>query len=197
MLERRPDLRAAKARVVAADYRVAAAIAARLPSLTLSGSVGLSSPSLSGFFESVVWNIVGSVSGTIWDGGRLSAEIDRNEAVLDERVAVYAQALLTALVEVESALVQEKQARARIDILGAQVRTARATLEAARSRFGAGVGSYLATLTALRSLQQAEQSLLGAKRQLLSARVQVYRALGSRWTVDLIHEKTQPKEEPS
>lgn len=196
MLERRPDLRSAKARVVAADYRVAQAIAARLPSVSLTGSVGFSSPSLSQFFESVVWNLVGSVAGTIWDGGRLQAEIDRSDAVLDERVAAYGQALLTALVEVESSLVLEKQARARIDIIGLQVRTARATLEAARRRFGGGVGSYLATLTALRSMQQAEQSLLGAKRQLLSARVQVYRALGSRWTSELERPK-QPDDEPN
>lgn len=197
LLERRPDLRAAKARVVAADYRVAQAIAARLPQLTLSGSIGFSSTSLSEFFESFVWNILGQVTGTIWDGGRLQAEIDRSEAALDERIASYAQSLLTALVEVESALVQEKQARARIDLLGQQARTARATLDAARDRFGAGVGSYLATLTALTSLQQAEQQLLAAKRQLLSARVQVYRALGSSWTGELERREREREEEAS
>ena len=115
--------------------------------------------------------------------------------MLDERIAGYGQALLTALVEVESALVQERQSRERIEVLGQQARTARATLEAARTRFSAGVGSYLATLTALRSLQQAEQGLLSAKRQLLSNRVQVYRALGSRWTTDLERPEKPDEEE--
>lgn len=185
LLERRPDLWAAKARVVAADYRIAQAIATRLPQLTLSGNVGLSSTSLSTFFESFVWSITGSLSGTLFDGGRLDAEINRNEAAYDERIAGYGQALLTALVEVEGALIQERETRQRIDILEGQVRTAQMTLDSARRHFGAGVGSYLATLTALRSLQLAEQTLLGSRRQLLSARVQVYRALGSRWTREL------------
>jgi NodT family efflux transporter outer membrane factor (OMF) lipoprotein len=185
MLERRPDLRAAKARVVAADYRVAQAIAARLPQLTLSGSLGFNTVELSRFFESFVWQIMGQISGTIWDGGRLDSEIDRSKAVLEERMAAYGQVLLTALVEVESALVLEKQALQQIAILEGQLETAQKTLEAARSRFAAGVGSYLATLTALQSLQQVEQNLLAARRRLLAQRVQVYRALGSSWTTQL------------
>ena len=195
MLERRPDLRAAKARVVAADYRIAQAIATRLPQLSLSGNLGLSSTSLSSFFESFVWSITGSLSGTLFDGGRLDAEIDRNEAAFDERMAAYGQALLTALVEVEAALIQERETRGRIDILEGQVRTAQMTLDSARRHFAAGVGSYLGTLTALRSLQLAEQNLLAARRQLLSARVQVYRALGSRWTRELEAPPSEPSDE--
>jgi NodT family efflux transporter outer membrane factor (OMF) lipoprotein len=185
MLERRPDLRAAKARVVAADYRIAQAIAARLPSLTLSGSLGFSAVELGSFFESFVWQIMGQISGTIWDGGRGDAEVQRSKAVLRERMAAYGQVLLTALVEVESALVLEKQAGQQIAILEAQLDTAQKTLDAARSRFAVGIGSYLATLTALRSLQQVEQNLLSAKRRVLAQRVQVYRALGSSWTKEL------------
>ena len=196
LLLRRPDLRAAKARLVAADYRVAQAIAARLPGLNLSGSIGLNSPSLSTFFESFVWNLTASLAGTIWDGGRLDADIDRTEAVVDEAVAAYGQALLTALVEVESALAQERLTRKRLEVLRRQSRTARATLEAARQRYQAGIGDYLTTLTALRSLQQAEQGQLSAERQLLSARVQVYRALGSRWTRDLTPPE-RPEQAPS
>ncbi len=185
LLERRPDLRSAKARVVAADYRIAQAIAARLPSFTLSGSLGFSATDLGKFFESFVWSIMGSVTGVIWDGGRIGAEIDRSEAVLDERLAAYGQTLLTALVEVESSLALERLQGDRIRILELQVATARRTLQSARRRFGAGIGSYIAVLTALRSLQAAEQTLLTSKRRLLSQRVQLYRALGSRWTVEL------------
>jgi len=185
LLERRPDVRAAKARVVAADYRVAEAIANRLPSLTLNGSIGFNSVTLGTFFESFIWSIAGSIAGTVWDGGRLDAEIERSKAVVDERVAAYGQALVTALVEVEGALTQERAGRDRIAILESQVDTAQQTLDAARRRFSAGIGNYLAVLTALRSLQSAEQNLLSTRRQLLSQRIQVYRALGSEWTRQL------------
>ncbi len=185
MLERRPDLRAAKARVVAADYRIAQAIAARLPSLTLSGSLGFNAVELGSFFESFVWQVVGQIGGSIWDGGRADAEIERSHAVLKERVAAYGQVLLTALVEVESALVLERQAEQQIEALERQRETARKGLDAARARFAAGIGSYLATLTALRSLQLVDQNLLAAQRRGLAQRVQVYRALGSAWTREL------------
>ncbi len=186
LLKRRPDLRAAQHRVVAADYRVGQAIAARFPTFGLSGSLGFSATQLSSFFESVVWSFVGSISASVWDGGRRGAEVKRSKAVVDERLAAYGDALLTALFEVESSLVQEKQQRKHIVILEQLVGTARRTFAAARLRFEAGTaGSYLPTLTALRSLQQAEQSLLAARRQLLSHRVQLYRALGSRWTAEL------------
>ncbi len=140
---------------------------------------------LAKFFESFVWSIMGSVTGVIWDGGRIGAEIDRSEAVLDERLAAYGQALLTALVEVESSLALERLQGDRIRILELQVATAKRTLQSARRRFGAGIGSYIAVLTALRSLQAAEQTWLTSKRRLLSQRVQLYRALGSRWTAEL------------
>lgn len=206
LLERRPDVRAAKARVVAADYRVAQAIANRLPSLSLSGSIGFNSVTLGTFFESFIWSIAGSLAGVVWDGGRLDAEIERTKAVVDERVAAYGQTLVTALTEVEGALTQERAGRDRIAILEAQVNTAQQTLDAARRRFSAGIGNYLAVLTALRSLQTAEQSLLTTRRQLLSQRIQVYRALGSEWTRDLkppsseapaSEDASSPESEPS
>lgn len=195
MLERRPDVRAAKARVVAADYRVAQAIAARLPSLTLSGSLGFGSADLAELFKSFVWSITGAITGTIWDGGKLDAEVDRSQAVVDERLAAYGEKLLTALVEVESALVQERSARDQIAILERQVDTAQRTLDSARRRFVAGLGNYLSVLTAETSLQAAEQQLLTARRQLLSQRVQVYRALGSHWTRELEPPKKDDKKD--
>ncbi len=185
LLEQRPDLRAAKHRVVAADYRVGEALAARLPSFALSGSLGLSSPDLGSFFESFVWSVMGSISASLWDGGALGAEEDRTRAVLEERLQAYGQTLLNALLEVESSLVLERQQRRHIAALAAQAHTARQSLAAARRRYGQGLGNYLPVLTSLRSVQQAEQSLLGAHRQLLSYRVQLYRALGGTWTTEL------------
>lgn len=193
LLQRRPDLRAARHRVVAADYRLGEAIAARFPTFALSGSVGFSSPDVSTFFESFVWNFMGSMTASIWDGGRRAAEVDRNEAVIEERLYAYGQALLTALVEVESSLALEKSQARNIHVLRRQVDTARRTLEAARRRYRSGLGDFLPVLTALRSLEQAEQSLQTARRQLMSYRVQLYRALGSRWTEEL----EPPDEDPA
>jgi outer membrane protein TolC len=157
--------------------------------------MGFNATELADFFQSFVWSITGAINGVIWDGGRLDSEIARSKAVVDERLAAYGQALLTALVEVESALVLERQTRDSIAILDAQVDTAEKTLESARRRFAAGIGSYLAILTAETSLQQAQQQLLASRRQLLSQRVQVYRALGSRWTGELKRPKRDDEDD--
>lgn len=185
LLEMRPDVRAAKARAIAADYRVAQAIAARMPRFKLSANIGFSSPSLSTLFESFIWSLGASMGTNIFDGGQAYAAIDRSRAAVDERVAAYGQTMLQAIVEVESALARERQQEKRIQLLELQTQTSERALEAARRRFAAGIGSYLSTLTALRSLQGAQQTLLNARRQLLSQRVQVYRAMGSRWTTQL------------
>lgn len=185
LLKRRPDVRAAQRRVVAADYRVGEAIANRYPSLTLSGSVGYSSLSLSELFDSFVWSVMGSISASLWDGGRRAAEVDRTRAVLEERLMGYGQTLLTAVLEVESSLVNEKQQIANIEELERQVDTSRQTLDIARLRYQQGLTDFLPVLTSLQSLHMAEQNLLSSKRQLLSHRIQLCRALGGTWTTQL------------
>ena len=185
LLQRRPDVRAAQRRVVAADYRVGEAIANRYPSLTLSASVGYSALSLSELFDSFVWSVMGSISASLWDGGRRSAEVDRTRAVLEERLMGYGQTLLTAVLEVESSLVNEKQQEAHIEELERQVQTSRQTLDIARLRYQQGLTDFLPVLTSLQALHAAEQNLLTSKRQLISHRIQLCRALGGTWTTTL------------
>ena len=196
LLTQRPDLRAAQRRLVAADYRVAQALASRFPTLGLTGSAGFSAVELSDFFSSVVWNFVGNITAPIWDGGRRAAEHDRSKAVVKEQVNAYGQTLLNALLEVESTLISERQQRKYIAHLNEQVSIAERTVQAAEQRFGQGITpSFIPTLTALRSLQQAEQTQLTAKRQLLSTRVQLYRALGGTWTIALEAPQEEPKQD--
>ncbi|MCX7808629.1 MAG: TolC family protein, partial [Deltaproteobacteria bacterium] len=186
LLFKRPDLRAARLRVEAADHRVALAIADRLPRLTLSGSLGFSSPELANLFQSFVYGIVASIVGPLWDGGRREAVIMQNEAVLWERIEQLAQAMVTAVQEVESALAQEKRIQEQLQILHARAEVARLNLENAKERYAAGLlDGYLPVLMAQNALEQTEQALLTAKRQWISNRIQLYRSLGGSWTKDL------------
>ncbi|MCI0354255.1 MAG: efflux transporter outer membrane subunit, partial [Acidobacteria bacterium] len=102
LLERRPDLLAAQARLTAADQRVASAQAALLPRLTLTGGGGVSSEELDSLFSpgSAVWNVAGGLLQPLFTGGRLSNEIKRNEARVVEALADYRQTVLTAFREV-------------------------------------------------------------------------------------------------
>ncbi|MGD8860396.1 MAG: efflux transporter outer membrane subunit [Myxococcales bacterium] len=185
LLRRRPDVRAARRRVEAADYRLAAAIADRYPSIQLTGSVSSQPSSLNEWLLTPLWSLAGSIAAPIFDGGRRAAEVDRQHAIVSESIASYANTLLTAILEVENALAQAGQQRKHIEQLEEQLEVAELTLQQARERYANGLSDFLTVLTVLRSQQQVELSLLAARRQLLSHRIQLCRALGGSWMAEL------------
>jgi len=185
VLGRRPDVRAAQLRVVAADHRVGAAIADRYPSLALSGRIGFQAPDLADFVDSWIWSLASSLTAPLFDGGRRSAEVDRAKAAMEDLLLGYGQVVLQALLDVEAALVNEARQRENLALQEEQLALAQKTLSEAQVRYANGLVDYLNVLTALRTVQQTEQSKLAAERQLLAYRVQLYRALGGAWTRDL------------
>lgn len=182
LLQRRPDVVAARLRAEAADARLAAAIADRLPSLRLSGSTFIQSSSLSELFEEILWSVTAGLTASLFDGDRRAAEVDRNEAVLDERVHAYVEALLEAALEVENAVALERGQAEYRDELDGQLEIAEETLALAQAQYREGVTDYVRVLNAIATLQRLEQTRLDAIRQLLGYRIQLYRALGGGWS---------------
>lgn len=185
LLFRRPDVRAIRRRVEAADWKVASAVADRLPKLSLSGDLNTTATDPTDLIVKPLYNLVANLIAPIFDGGRRAAEVDRTEAAVDELSAAFGQVLLGALLEVESALVLEKGQLDQIAELEVQVEISKSTLKEARNRYREGITDFLPVLTALRTLHASEQSVLGARRQLLSYRIQLCRALGGTWTHEL------------
>jgi NodT family efflux transporter outer membrane factor (OMF) lipoprotein len=178
LLERRPDLRAARARLAAADRRTAAALADKLPGITLSAQLFANSSSLSDLLDDIFWSVSGSLAQTLFDAGRRDQEVERARAAADEQLYAYAQTLLTALREVRDALALEDGQREVLESLHVQAEAAGTALGLARARYVMGAADYLRVLTALQSLQRIQQDRLDARRQLLSHRIQLCRALG-------------------
>jgi outer membrane protein TolC len=182
LLERRPDVRAARLMVEASDARASAALRARFPALTLQGSLGFAGVQPTQLLENFVWTFVVGVTQTLFDGGRRGAEVDRARAQFEEQVARYGETLLTALVEVENALASERRQRAHLEHLRLQEEQAGRALADARAGYVGGVTDFLQVLTALQAQQRVEQTRLAGERQLLSYRVGLHRALGGTWT---------------
>ncbi|RME34469.1 MAG: efflux transporter outer membrane subunit [Deltaproteobacteria bacterium] len=182
LLQNRPDLKAAMARIRAADADVAAAIADRFPALSLTLSAGRVRQDLvTGLIEGNFWSLLGSLSAPVFDAGRRKAEVDRNQALLREAVADYRQAVLTAFREVEDALAALEQDRRTVARLEALAATAQSSLDLARDSYREGLVDYLQVLDAERSLFDVRDRLLQARRQVLSDLVGLGRALGGRW----------------
>ncbi len=199
LLLRRPDVRAARLQVEAADYRVAVAVANRLPSLTLHGSYGpfQSVDAMMGsgkdYSFNPIWNLAANLLMPLFDAGRRKHEVRRNEAVVREKSYVFGQALLQAMLEVENALVQENKQVEYISQLDQQLLIAEQALEEARQRYGMGIGdqSFLQILQALSTTQQIQQSMVQAHQQALSYRIALCRALGGSWSRELHPKNSQ------
>ena len=197
LLEARPDIRAVQKRVEAEDRRVAAAVGARLPVITLNFTPGYKWLQFTGIdrdeesetfgqevtnnANGLVWNAGAQLSVPLFDGIAGWSAIKAQRAVLDQLMEQYAETILTGLIEVESTLVLERQERLRIQFLEDEFRLANITLEATRDRYRAGLSDFLPVLTALATRQRSELELVAARRQLVSYRIQLYRALGGAW----------------
>ncbi len=177
LLERRPDLRSAWLAVVAADRRWAAATTDRLPRLSLNASAAYGAENLSHLIDNWLATAAVNLTAPITDGGRRRAEQARTDAVADERVHAWGQAMLTALQEVEDALVQESEQRGLVESLEGQHRLATQTLERLRDRYVKGATAYLDVLDALASQQALQRNLVTARRELLGFRIALHRSL--------------------
>ncbi len=178
LLELRPDLAAAAARVRAADRQAAAAVAERLPGIQLTARAFGEAAGPGELFDRIFWNLAGNVSLLLFDSGRLAALVQAADARTEAALQEYAGAYLTALAEVGQALLLEDGQREQLHSLQAQQQAAERALQLAREGYLAGALDYLRVLNAQQSLHQSSQALLDGERQLLSHRLQLCRALG-------------------
>ena len=106
-MRQRPDVAAAERTLAAATARIGEAAAARYPNLTLSGSVGLEAMTIGALTHgsSLAANVLGKLAQTVFDGGRISAQIEIQNAAQQQSLANYKATVLSALEDVENALV--------------------------------------------------------------------------------------------
>lgn len=199
LLERRPDVRAAEMRLAAATARVGVALADLFPGLTLNGSAGNSSDVVSDLLSSdtFVFSIVANLAGTLFDGGRRRAAVEGARARAEGATAEYAGTVLTALREVEDALVREATWRRQLTFLEKRLVEARAADAIARSRYRRGVEELLGVLETERRLRAAEDSLTGARSALWNARIDLHLALGGDWGTAPPAQSSRARQDPT
>ena len=185
-LRQRPDVRTAEHRISAALARVTAADAARYPSFRLGGSLGLSALTLGTLTDgaSVVRSLLASVSAPLLDGGAAKAQVRAQEAALEQARASYASTVLTALQDVEDALVAIQGDRERLARLQTAAEAAVNAELLARQRYQSGLIDFRTVLDTQRTLLSAQDSVASAQASLATGHVRLYKALGGGWTPD-------------
>ena len=200
---RRPDLFGAERRLAAAQARLSVRQKALLPGFSLTSSTGTATNALRSLLDGdfSVWSFLGNVVAPLWQGGRLRAEVDREEARVAEALATYANTALRAFAEVETALAAETFLETRERHLASSVEQARAAERLADERYVAGLDNFIPVLESQRSAAQAEGDLIAARRLRLENRVDLYLALGGGFdqlaspfdlSADELNETTQP-----
>lgn len=187
LLERRPDIAAAERRLAAANARIGVAKAAFYPLLNLTAEAGVAAGDISDLFtwSARTWTL-GSLAGTlltlpIFDGGRNRANLERAEATLAEETASYRQTVLTAVGEVEDALVGLRTLSEQTDTVKLSQDTAARAVSIAQRRYEAGATGYLDVVDAQRealNVDRLGEQIKGAR---LTTTVSLIRALGGGW----------------
>lgn len=186
LLERRPDIRVAEQQLVAENALIGVAIAAQLPTISLTGSYGGESAALSSLFTGParIWSIGIGLTAPLFDAGKLAALTDAERARYRQALATYEQTVETSFREVADALTNIAQyATTEVDVQ-ASATAAREALRLANIRYQGGYSGYLEILDAQRSLNLSELALIRIRQQLLAADVDLMKALGGGWRPD-------------
>jgi NodT family efflux transporter outer membrane factor (OMF) lipoprotein len=183
LLERRPDVAAAERRMAAANERIGIAQAAYFPSLSLTGSGGFASTSVSTLFNasSLAWSLGAGLGLTLLDFGAREAEVKIARAGYDEAVAAYRQSVLAAFQDVEDNLSTLRWLAEENQVQRDAVRLARESVQLTLNQYKAGTVGYLnVVLLQASQLNEERQAVTLVGRQ-LAATVSLIRALGGAW----------------
>lgn len=177
LLRQRPDVVAAERGVASANARIGVAEAAKYPSLTLAGSIGLAD----GGGTTLPWSFGPSLTVPLFNGGRLAANVKSAEADYVSALADYRQTVRAAVKEVEQALVRLDSAARREEEARRSAAGYRAYLTATEDNWRAGRASLLDVETARRSTLTAEVNLLELQQNRLRYWIALYKAVGGGW----------------
>ncbi len=183
LLLRRPDIRRAEKEVAAASARIGVAVADLFPRFSLTGSFGLQSGDVKDLdsASSRFWSMGPAVRWPIFSGGRVIANIKVQDARYQQTLVRYEQTILTALEDVENALVAYKREDVRREALSESVASNRQVFAMTNELYAKGLIDFLNVLDAERTLLSSENQLVQSETAVSVNIVALYKALGGGW----------------
>lgn len=182
-LRQRADVRAAEYRIQAALARVDAADAARYPSFSLGGTLSLNAATLAGLGNgaTLAGKLLGSVAIPLFDAGAAQGQLLAQQAVLEQARAAYQSTVLTALKDVEDALIALDKDQERLKQLQDAADAAEVAALLAQNRYASGLIDFQTVLQTQRTLLSAQDSAASAQADHSADHVRLIKALGGGW----------------
>ena len=186
LLRRRPDIRRAEANIHAATARIGVATADLFPKFNLTGSVGYQNKNLGKMVSSKYgfWSVGSSADWQIFNAGSVRANVEIQKALTEQAALTYQTTVLTALQDVENALVAYEKEQQRNKSLQDTVAANRKAVDLATQLYTQGQTEFLSVLDSQRSLYVSEDSLVQSTMNLSTDVVSLYKALGGGWEDD-------------
>lgn len=183
LLERRPDIIAAERSIAAAFNNTKSAKAAQMPTISLTGSLGGSSPELANLLNpaNVAWQAATSLVAPLIDGGLRASQVEEASAEQRQAIAAYAQTVLDALQEVENSLDRGIVLSERALALQVAAEEANKALRIARLRYDEGETDLLDVLTIQQRAFSSEADFVSIERLRLDEWIALNLSLGGEW----------------
>ncbi len=183
LLRRRPDIRSAEAQIHAATARIGVATADLFPKFTLSGSAGFANNDINSWlnWSNRFWSFGPAVNWQIFDTGKTLSNIELNQALQEQSFISYRQTVLTALQEVDNALIASIKEQEHYHALSTAVAANRKAVFLSTQLYTHGQTDYLNVLIAQRALYTSEDALVQSTRTVSTNLVALYKALGGGW----------------
>ena len=186
LLRRRPDVLQSEQSLIAANANIGVSVANFFPQIGLTTFLGRASPELSSFTSGAgnLWDLGGTMSGPVFQGGRLRAGYRAAKAQFDEAKAAYQQSVITAFAEVSNALITRQKLDEVYVYNGQAVVALAESVELATQRYLNGKSSYYEVLQAQQELYPTQRAQVQTQVGELNAVVQLYKTLGGGWQED-------------
>lgn len=191
ILRQRPDVRRAERKLAAQTAQVGVAEAARYPSFTLSGSIGVESLAYANLYTAgaKAFQMAAKSALVLLDFGRISANVGIQNALTEQALGLYEASLLTALKDVENALSAYREEANRREALQAAAEAGDSAMHLSQTQYNAGISDFQRVLEAQRSLLSAQLQLTASDAELASNVIRLYKALGGGWEAENSQEK--------
>jgi len=179
LLQRRPDIVAAEARMQAAGFSAEAARKALYPGLSLRAELRDAAADPAGIFDAqdLASSVSASILAPLFRGGQLRAERDRQAALAEQASARLVETVLTALREVENALDADARLARRVDALASASAEAQAALELVEQQYASGIATIFELIDAQTRVIQAQSQLITARRERVDNRIALHLAI--------------------
>jgi multidrug efflux system outer membrane protein len=188
LLLRRPDVAEAEEKLASQEFSVRQARAAFFPSIQMTGLYGVQSVALKSLFrpEAIAWQIVGNLAQPLFDGYNLQGQFMLTKSRYAELAALYQKQILTALSDVENALIAVSETRRQLTLQAEAAAAARRAYRAAKAQLDEGIIDIAVLSTTETTMFQNLDLLAQVRLAHFQAATSLYQALGGGWD-DVAH----------